>query len=87
MPETAGARLSIIILNFHGLSDTLACLETLQRADLHGARVLVLENGSGASEVAAIEQWNEGAGFFGVVENLASARMDWARTRGARFFW
>lgn len=57
-------RCSIILLNFNGLADTLACLESLRKADLGDARVWVLDNGSDPAEAARLSHWNETTGFF-----------------------
>ena len=56
--------LSIIILNYHGLSDTIACLESLRAAELGDAKVLLLENGSGEDDVNGLLRWNEKTAFF-----------------------
>jgi len=58
-------KLSIILLNFHGLADTIECLDSLRAADLGAARVLLLDNGSGVTEAEALMAWNETTGFFG----------------------
>jgi hypothetical protein len=49
-----GAEVAIVVLNWNGRADTLACLASLARAELGGARVLVVDNGSTDGSVAAI---------------------------------
>jgi hypothetical protein len=56
-----GARLehrdvTIVVLNWNRPQDTIACLESLAAADLRGASVLVVDNGSRDGSVAAIRQ-------------------------------
>jgi len=45
---------TIIVLNWNLRDETLACLESLQQADLGGASVLVVDNGSRDGSVEAI---------------------------------
>jgi GT2 family glycosyltransferase len=47
---------TIVVLNWNGRDDTLACLESLAQADLGGASVLVVDNGSRDGSVEAIRQ-------------------------------
>jgi GT2 family glycosyltransferase len=49
---TAG--ITIVVLNWNRRDDTLACLASLARAQLGGARVLVVDNGSRDGSVEAI---------------------------------
>ena len=54
-----GARLSasdvtIVVLNWKRPADTIRCLESLAKADLRGASVLVVDNGSGDRSVETI---------------------------------
>ena len=47
-----GRDVTIVVLNWNGAADTIDCLESLAAADLQGASVLVVDNGSrdGSSE-------------------------------------
>ena len=56
--------MSIVILNFNGLADSIACLESLRAAELHGAKVLLLDNGSEAADREGLRRWNEATNFF-----------------------
>jgi GT2 family glycosyltransferase len=49
-------RVVIVVLNWNGADDTIACLESLAGADLRGARVLVVDNGSRDGSVERIRQ-------------------------------
>lgn len=49
--------LSIIILNYNGWQDTLACLESLRKQTYTDFRVVVADNGSSDNSVAHISQW------------------------------
>jgi hypothetical protein len=48
------ARLTIIVLNWNLRDETLACLESLRRADLRGASIMVVDNGSRDGSVDAV---------------------------------
>ncbi|MEK7326115.1 MAG: glycosyltransferase family 2 protein [Chloroflexota bacterium] len=47
-------RVAIIILNWNGLKDTLACLESLRRLDYPACEIVVVDNGSTDESVATI---------------------------------
>jgi GT2 family glycosyltransferase len=51
-PEVA-----IVVLNWNGWKDTLACLESLQRVTYPNCRVLVVDNGSTDDSLARIAGW------------------------------
>ena len=44
--DTHSPSLGIVILNWNGAPDTLACLESLRRGSYRGARLIVVDNGS-----------------------------------------
>jgi hypothetical protein len=48
------ADVAVIVLNWNGRDCTLACLESLERAELGGATVVVVDNGSRDGSVEAI---------------------------------
>jgi GT2 family glycosyltransferase len=48
------AKIAIIVLNWNNRDATLGCLESLQRAELRGASILIVDNGSRDGSVAAI---------------------------------
>lgn len=47
----------IIIVNWNGIDDTLECLESLLHLQENDFRILIIDNGSHVSPVAALEQW------------------------------
>ena len=49
-----GRDVTIVVLNWNGGSDTVECLESLAAADLQGATVLVVDNGSRDDSLARI---------------------------------
>jgi len=49
-----GRDVTIVVLNWKGGRDTVDCLESLAAADLQGATVLVVDNGSGDDSIAQI---------------------------------
>src|SRR5262245_18840138 len=48
------ADVTIIVLNWNRRDDTLACLESLVQANLDGATVMVVDNGSRDGSVEAV---------------------------------
>jgi GT2 family glycosyltransferase len=48
------AQLLIIVLNFNGIDDTLACLDTLRTQTCREFAVLVIDNGSKAADLGRI---------------------------------
>jgi GT2 family glycosyltransferase len=52
---TASRSVWIVVLNWNGLSDTLACLESLRALHYAERRILVVDNGSTDGSLAAIE--------------------------------
>jgi len=45
---------AVILLNYKGATDTLACLEALERLEAAPRRIIVVDNGSGLEEVALL---------------------------------
>ncbi len=62
----ASSQVMIIVLNWNGLEDTLACLESLQKLDYPHYEVMVVDNGSTDGSVQAIRAHFPG---IPVVEN------------------
>ena len=50
------AEIAIVVLNWNRRDDTLACLESLAQADLGGASVWVVDNGSHDGSAAAVRE-------------------------------
>jgi GT2 family glycosyltransferase len=50
----------IILLNYRGWSDSIACLESLSPAMRNGARVIVCDNDSGDDSLEKLQQWAVG---------------------------
>jgi GT2 family glycosyltransferase len=55
-PPLAGRDVWIVVLNWNRRDDTLACVESLTRACLDGASILVVDNGSTDGTVEAVRQ-------------------------------
>lgn len=53
-PRVRAERVVIIVLNWNRREETLACLASLEKANLHGAAVTVVDNGSRDGSVEAI---------------------------------
>ncbi len=47
----------VVVINWNGLADTLACLESLVAADLAPARIVVVDNGSSDGSIDALFKW------------------------------
>src|SRR5262245_20955955 len=54
MASEPSPRTLIVILNWKNFEDTLACLASLEQAELPGADILVVDNGSRNGSVEAI---------------------------------
>jgi GT2 family glycosyltransferase len=67
------ARVTIVVLNWNLRDDTLACLASLDRAALHGARVMVVDNGSRDGSVEAIRARHPRVELVALPENRGYA--------------
>jgi GT2 family glycosyltransferase len=65
----------VVVINWNGLPDTLACLESLVTANPGPARIVVVDNGSTDDSVDALRAWQQarGDGAVPAVTILASA--------------
>lgn len=59
--------LVIVVLNWNGWQDTLACLESAFAADCPDCTVVVVDNGSTDDSLARIREWGNGDGHARVV--------------------
>lgn len=67
------SKITIIVLNWNNKADTLACLESLEQADLGGAAVVVVDNGSKDGSVAAIREEYPSVRVIPLAENRGYA--------------
>jgi len=51
------ARVSIIILNYNGVKDTIECLESLKKIDYPNYEIIVIDNGSFKEEAQILEEY------------------------------
>lgn len=58
----------VVILNWNGASDTVACLESLRHQALPDLQVIVVDNGSEDDSVARIKEWASGEMRLLVIE-------------------
>jgi len=72
-PPIEPADVWIVVLNWKRRAETLACLESLERAELGGATVLVVDNGSGDDSAAAVRSRFPGVRVFELPENRGFA--------------
>src|SRR5262249_4020202 len=87
-PRIEPANVTIVVLNWNRRDDTLVCLESLRQADLGGARVLVVDNGSRDGSVEAIRAAFPEVDVLALPRNEGyaggnDAGMRWALERGA----
>src|SRR5262245_2327413 len=84
-PTTAlrAADVAIIVLNWNRREETVACVESLQRADLDGAAIYVVDNGSRDGSVAAIRDRFPGVHVIALPENQGFAGGNNAGIRAA----
>lgn len=66
-------RVTIIVLNWNGLNDTLDCLESLGQLDYQNCEVVVVDNGSVDGSVSVIREWFPGVTMIENGENLGYA--------------
>src|SRR5712691_235866 len=50
-------RVGVVVVNWNGLADTTACLESLAAAAPAAARVVVVDNGSTDGSLEALQHW------------------------------
>jgi GT2 family glycosyltransferase len=77
------ARITIVVLSWNLREETLACLESLARADLGGASVLVVDNGSRDGSVDAIRARFPAVRVIALPENRGYAGGNNAGVRAA----
>ena len=78
----------VVVLNFNGLTDTLACLDTLVPQRRRGLEILVVDNASAEDPTAAIRARFGDLPVLRLAENRGwaggnNAGIAWARTQGA----
>ncbi|MCW3984545.1 MAG: glycosyltransferase family 2 protein [Candidatus Bathyarchaeota archaeon] len=89
--QTEYPKVAIVILNWNGLADTLACLDSLQKIDYPNYSVVVIDNGSRNNEAKVIK--NKYSIFIKLIEeetNLGftggcNEGIRWALTIGAKY--
>jgi GT2 family glycosyltransferase len=83
-------RVMIIVLNWNGLADTLACLSSLARLDYLAHEVVVVDNGSTDGSVATVRVTHPWVALIETGENLGyvggnNVGLEYARTAGADY--
>ena len=81
-------RVAVVVVNWNGLRDTLACLDSLARSDYPALDIVVVDNGSEDGSAAAIRERYPGVRVLEAGENLGFAEgnnrgVALARERGA----
>ena len=74
---------TIVVLNWNGWRDTVDCLESLAAADLHGASILVVDNGSADDSVTHIRDRFPSQRILALPENQGYAGGNNAGIRAA----
>lgn len=67
------ARVLVVILNFNGIDDTLACLASLERQSFRDVAVLVIDNGSEVNALDRVAQAYPAVECLSLPENLGWA--------------
>jgi GT2 family glycosyltransferase len=78
-----GADVTIVVLNWNRADDTIACLASLDAADLRGASVLVVDNGSRDGSLEKIRAQRPETRIIALAENLGYAGGNNAGIRAA----
>ncbi len=91
-PKGERPRVTVVVLNWNGLEDTLACVRSLTRASYENLSVLVVDNGSRNSPAAAIGEEIPGVEVIENPTNLGYAGGNNVAIRraladGADFVW
>jgi len=60
-------KVSIIILNWNGLKDTIECLESLKKITYPNYEVIIVDNGSGGNDTDVLEERYKG--YIGLIRN------------------
>ncbi len=81
--EIKAEHVAIIVLNWNRREETLACLGSLEQADLDGAAVIVVDNGSHDGSVAAFRERFPWAQIVALPENRGFAGGNNAGIRAA----
>lgn len=82
-PRVRAERVVIIVLNWNRRDETLACLASLEQANLHGAAVTVVDNGSHDGSVDAVRTRFPWAHIIALGENRGFAGGNNAGVRDA----
>ncbi len=69
-PNPTSPRVAVILLNFNGTDDTLACLQSLQSLDYPHYQVIVVDNASDENPQARIQQAYPGVTLIHSRQNL-----------------
>jgi len=81
--RVSAADVTIIVLNWNRRDDTIACLESLAAAELGGARILVVDNGSRDGSVEALRARDPAQPILALPENRGYAGGNNAGIRAA----
>jgi len=71
--SSASPRVLVVVLNWNGADDTLACLESLAAADSPAFDTVVIDNGSRRSVAPAVRERFPGVGCVELPVNLGYA--------------
>lgn len=85
-------RVDVVVLNWNGWQDTIACLASLQRQDYPHFNLLVVDNGSTDGSVGQIKQAMPAVELLQTGANLGfgggcNAGIQLAMARGADYVW
>ncbi|MDD5435153.1 MAG: glycosyltransferase family 2 protein [Nitrospira sp.] len=75
----------IIILNWNGKEDTLACLDSVCKLDYPGYHVIVVDNASTDGSVVAIKACYPSATWLTIIENSANIGYTGGNNAGIRY--
>lgn len=89
---TGRAEVAIVVLNWNGWRDTLACLESLKRSDYPSTHLIVVDNGSEDDSARRIREAHPGVTVLETGSNLGFAGgcnvgIRHALERGCGFVW
>lgn len=86
MQPTTSVRVSVVIVNFRGVDDTLECLDHLSRVDWprEQLEIIVVENGSGGDNLVRLQAATAGDDTVRIVESTDNLGFTGGSNLGAR---
>jgi len=83
-PSNGRPPVYVVVVNYNGWADTIACVESVARSDYPDCRVIVVENGSTDDSLDHLTRWAVGSAAEWVICTRAQLEAGHPRAAGAR---